>query len=204
MAGQKRANIRECLNQLFGNGKQMNNFSKISIAVISCMLSSLAARAQQAKDYSHFDKPTTSQQVQIDSGKVASSNACKWNMENFNPNIFPLHRLETKAENYDSDKLANLAIKNDVGTILIYPTEGAATFKELTSTSVTKLFGEPSFQGQSEREPSLGLLIFHLKALGPSNEPNIFHLEIETTKDGQIKNYRVRGYGIKNAEWLSV
>lgn len=195
----------------------MKYFSKISFAVISGMLLSISVRAESAKDMnvSQLEKHAEAKVFQISNQSVykvkslqadraANNSVCKWNMENFNPDIFPLHKLDTKAESYDSDKLANLAIKNEVGTILIYPTEGVSAFKDLTSTSVTKLFGEPAFRGQSEREPSLDLLIFHLKAIGPSNEPNIFHLEIETAKSGQIKNYRVRGYGIKNTEWLSI
>lgn len=190
----------------------MKNFSKIGFAVVSCMLSSISVRAEQTKDMNvcQFEKPAKVSVFQIgnmpvqQANRIASHSTCKWNMENFNPDIFPLHKLDTKTENYDSDKLANLAIKNEVGTILIYPIEGISAFKDLTSTAVTKLFGEPAFRGQSEREPSLDLLIFHLKAIGPFNEPNIFHIEIEAAKNGQIKNYRVRGYGIKNTEWLSV
>lgn len=122
--------------------------------------------------------------------------------EVYYPITYHLHRLDVgDVRTYDdTDKLANLQLSDGVTPVmLLYGNHGA--LKDLTVESAKKIFGEPSFRGQSERVPTEELVTFNLKGFGPVNEPNIFHIDIETGADGKFKSYRVRGNGIPKPEW---
>lgn len=127
-------------------------------------------------------------------------NACYWETDNSKPDCYDLHRLDTSKADLSTNKIAKLLVKQNSVRINVFPT--ATRFLDLTTDSATKLFGEPFFQGQSKRDPSLGLLIYQLKGFGPPlNELTVFNIEIEIGKDGTFKDYRVQGHGIKNSDW---
>ena len=95
----------------------------------------------------------------------------------------------------DTDTVANLQLSDGITPVLILKHDYGA-LKDLTVESAEKLFGKPSFRGQSERIPAEGLFIFDLRGFGQCNEPNIYHVDFETGENGKFKSYRVRGYEI--------
>jgi hypothetical protein len=113
------------------------------------------------------------------------------------PTTYGLYRLDAgDVRTYnDTELLANLQLSNGITPVLILKPD-YGVLKDLTVDSAEKLFGKPSFSGQSERVPSEGLFTFNLRGFGQSNEPNIYHIDFETGKNGKFKSYRVRGYEI--------
>ncbi len=113
------------------------------------------------------------------------------------PTTYGLYRLDAgDVRTYnDTELLANLQLSHGITPVLILNGKYGA-LKDLTVESAEKLFGKPSFRGQSERIPSEGLFTFNLKGFGQCNEPNIYHIDFETGKNGKFKSYRVRGYEI--------
>lgn len=121
------------------------------------------------------------------------------------PTTYSLHRLDNGDIRTcpDNDKLANLQMSPGVTPVLLlYGDHGS--LKDLSVESAEKLFGKPSFRGQSYREPSEGLITFDLKGFGPQQEPNIFHVDMETGTDGKFKSYRVRGIDIPKPQWQEI
>lgn len=118
------------------------------------------------------------------------------------PTTYELYRLNDGDIGVfkDTDKLANLQLSNGITPVLILKSD-YGVLKDLTVESAEKLFGKPSFRGQSERVPSEGLFTFNLRSFGQCNEPNIYHIDFETGKYGKFKSYRVRGYEIPKPSW---
>jgi hypothetical protein len=163
-----------------------------NLVVLSCLVALSMVPKALASGENHSS-------VVLESGK-RDFNACYWETDNSNPDCYDLYRLDTSKSDLSTNKIARLLVKQNSVRINVFPT--ATRFLDLTTDSATKLFGEPFFQGQSKRDPSLGLLIYQLKGFGPPlNELAVFNIEIEIGKDGTFKDYRVQGHGIKNADW---
>jgi len=120
----------------------------------------------------------------------------------FYPTTIPLYRIDAGDVRVinDTEMLANLQLSNGITPVLIL-NSALGVLSGQTFESAQKLFGNPSFKGHSERVPSERLYTFNLKGISPNNEIDIFHIDLETGSNGQVKSYRVRGHGIARPQW---
>lgn len=93
---------------------------------------------------------------------------------------------------------ASVTIEKDgTGSLeLPYP----VALKDMTVETASKILGRPSFSKTSKSNKAIELLTFDFKGLNRQG-PDVFHMDIETDKNGKFKNYRLRAVGIRKPEW---
>ena len=159
----------------------MKNFSKLSFAVLSCMLSLTSVRAEQARNMNVCT---------VESG----ANTPRTIVES------PYVRLRS----LQGDKTAAIffmRVRGDgVGTLR--SVENIPRLSELDLVKLKEMIGEPG-SSHTLDDKLTDEYVFNLISVGVS-EPEIFHIDMQALKDGKLTSYRVRGYGISNPDWLQV
>ena len=160
----------------------MKNFSKISLAAISCLTFSVSARAEQSKGMNacQFEKPSDAQVFELG-----------------NPQVYQLKSLQ-------ADRAATsfvVRLRGD-GVGVLKPLEQIPPLQELNLVKVKEILGEPASSNASAVEAT-DEYVFNLITVGVA-EPEIFHIDMKAPKGGNLISYRVRGCGISNPNWLKI
>ena len=160
----------------------MKNFSKISFAVIASMLASIHTRASSAGS----DMSVCS----FESG----ANVPRYVRKS------PYVRLRSLQ---DGKTAANffMRIRGD-GVGILRSAENIPQLGELDLVKLKEMFGEPGSSIILD-DKTTNESVFNLISVGDS-EPEIFHIDMQSLKDGKLTSYRVRGHGISTPLWLQV
>lgn len=148
----------------------------------------LANAISSAKDSS------TNAFLQAESGTILENGK-----EDQPPKTYEMMKLDD--EEYQS--FGHLHITKDgKATFRVTPAKGKLS--ELTIEKATDLFGKPTSKGHSEYTNENPFVVFNLKCFGWLNEPEIYHLDVQTDKNGKFVKVRERGFCITQPEWKTV